>query len=58
MRCPICGTKPTTICGCIRKDSQCNFGHQWHTCSYHKKIVLGFSDHPTSPRKCTCIKEK
>ena len=53
-KCPVCNEKVECACTCIRADSECKNGHQWHTCTVHKVKVLGFSDHTLSTKICTC----
>jgi len=57
-KCPICGELAQGSCRCPRGDSSCKNGHEWHTCTIHKKIVLGPSDHSTDTFSCTCLKEE
>jgi hypothetical protein len=52
--CPVCGKPPASTCKCPRADSTCECGTQWHTCGFHKKIVLGHSDHSKNSDECTC----
>jgi hypothetical protein len=56
-KCPVCGEMALSRCKCPRADSRCKFGHQWHTCAKHNKIVLGLSNHSIPTFDCTCGEE-
>ncbi len=55
-RCPICEGPAVTCCRCMRGDSVCAQGHQWHTCVPHGVVVVGSSDHALNTNTCTCGK--
>lgn len=53
-RCPIC-YEPALLwerCRCAWYCIKCENGHQWHTCTVHKAIVVGVHDHHVVG--CTC----
>jgi hypothetical protein len=52
--CPECGEPARITCRCPRRDSSCTNDHWWHTCTVHRKIVRGKSDHGTDTFSCTC----
>jgi len=53
--CPVCGEMSVGCCRCMKSDSQCASGHEWHRCLAHDKTVLGSSDHSMDTRACSCI---
>lgn len=53
-KCPECGEQATVTCRCMKLDSRCKNGHQWHTCLKHNKIVSGTSDHSKPTLDCSC----
>ena len=54
-RCPTCEGPALLMerCRCARYCIKCPDGHDWHTCTVHKKLVVGIPDHFKSG--CTCI---
>ena len=56
--CPKCEKPAVQSCRCPRRDSECENGHQWHTCTVHKVIVEGGSDHSKDTFSCTCAGQK
>lgn len=53
-KCPVCGEPAKMRCKCPRVDSTCANGHKWHFCMFHKKVVLGESDHSKPTFDCSC----
>lgn len=52
--CPVCGEKPVIWAKCMRVNSRCENGHKWHTCTVHRKLVIGESDPLIDMSLCTC----
>lgn len=52
--CPVCAEPPEITCKCPRSESRCANGHEWHTCSVHRKVVMGKADHRFDMTTCTC----
>jgi hypothetical protein len=52
--CPVCQGKIIERCKCMRGDSTCENGHEFHKCYVHKAIVMGHSDHRLPMDVCTC----
>jgi hypothetical protein len=52
--CPFCGAEVVMRCRCMRGDSRCANGHEYHNCEEHwDRIVRGQSDHGKSG--CSCV---
>jgi hypothetical protein len=56
-RCPECGETATHVCKCLYRCSRCVYGHKWHTCIVHKRIVPSELENH-EPKGCTCLPEK
>jgi hypothetical protein len=57
--CPFCGGRLAGRCKCLRADSVCENGHEWHTCVAHGRVVAGASDHAEFyPDDCSCPKNE
>ncbi len=50
--CPTCGWAAVSVCRCQRADTHCKYGHYWHRCTVHNRLVVGQSDH--AKKGCTC----
>ncbi len=56
--CPYCKKEPATVSSCPRRLSQCETGHQWHTCCLHNVVVKGLPDDTAKPDTCTCVSDR
>jgi hypothetical protein len=53
-QCPVCDRPAVLRCRCPRGALGVAAGHQWHTCTVHRRTVLGESDHSLDTFTCTC----
>lgn len=57
-KCPYCGGKIVGGCRCMRNESTCENGHNFHWCSVHGKLVKGSADHSIPTNVCTCLSNR
>ena len=57
-KCPICNGNISTRCRCLKGDSSCVNGHQFHRCLKHEVFVEGDSDHCRPTMECSCGRDK
>lgn len=53
-KCPVCGNEYMRVSKCLAAQSRCVNGHEWHTCTVHKKIVIGQRGSDIPYDVCTC----
>lgn len=52
--CPVCKSKATGGCRCMRADKFCENGHEWFICFPCGKTVIGESNHASPLETCQC----